>query len=253
MVIENKSPDSELRGQISENSPASLAEVLGIKFNNPKILEQALLHSSYANENPTLDSYAHNERLEFLGDAILGFVICDYLFTNFPSYPEGELTKIKSLVVSKPVLAQIARKLNLGNYLILGHGEGMTGGRKRDSILSNALESLFGAIYLDQGIEPTRKFIIGLLQEAILRPLLTKEHHDYKTLLQEYSQRHHKVPPKYRIVNEKGPDHAKIYSSEVLLANVVKGSGQGSSKKEAEQNAAKIAYELIAEIEKNDK
>ncbi len=228
-------------------TPERLAESIGITFNDINILKQALTHSSYVNENPALNSMDHNERLEFLGDSVVGLAVCDYLFRKFPTYQEGELTKIKSLVVSKPVLAELGRRLKLGDYLLLGHGEEVSGGRRRDSLLANAFESIVGAIYLDNDLDTVSAFVLSFLGEIIQNTLDSKEHRDYKTNLQEYSQKHFKVTPRYKIVKTEGPDHARVYHVEVRLPNDILGVGQGNSKKEAEQMAARSAF---LEVEK---
>jgi ribonuclease III len=213
---------------------------LGWEYNNIVLYEQAMTHSSFAHEKG--HRRLHNERIEFLGDAVLELIISDYLYEKYPNLPEGKLTKLRADLVCEASLARLAFTLNLGQYLRLGRGEIVGGGASRPSLLGDAIEALIGALYLDLGMEVCRTNILKLyqpilqeLQEGVLR-------RDYKTLLQEFSQARFSVTPVYRIVNESGPDHNKIFEAEVLMTTDPVGSGQGRSKKEAEQAAAKEAW-----------
>jgi ribonuclease-3 len=205
---------------------------------------QALTHSSYTHEH-NLGNNAHNERLEFLGDAVLELAVSEILYHRFPRLPEGKLTRFRAGLVCEESLFRLAEKMQLGSYLRLGRGEAASGGRKRPSLLADALEALLGAIYLDQGFTAVRKVV-----EELFRPLFEQLAHgslitDYKTLLQEYTQGKMATTPEYIIVNESGPDHEKIFVAQVLLDGKVSGEGSGRSKKEAEQEAARAAYELL--------
>jgi ribonuclease III len=218
----------------------SFLNSLGWEFNNISLYEQALTHSSFAHERGHRRS--HNERIEFLGDAVLELIISDFLYEQYPHLSEGKLTKLRADLVCEASLARLAFTLNLGQYIRLGRGEIVGGGASRPSLLGDAIEALIGAHYLDLGIEACRNNILKLyqpilqeLQEGVLR-------RDYKTLLQEFSQARFSVTPVYRIVNERGPDHNKTFEAEVLLNTDPVGIGPGRSKKEAEQAAAKEAW-----------
>ncbi len=219
-----------------------LQDKINIHFDNLELLKRAITHKSYANENRHL-GLKDNERLEFLGDAVQDLVISEYIFNKYPNYPEGELAKIRSVVVSAPVLAKKAKEISLGKYLLLGKGEDMTGGRDRDSILANAFEALVGSIYLDQRLEVVRKFILDLLIPDINKVEKGEHIQDYKTLLQEMIQKNSNSRPEYEVVKEEGPDHNKKFTIQVNFEDQVLGIGSGSSKKEAQQNAAKDAID----------
>lgn len=218
--------------------------IIDYKFNDIKLLNRALTHSSYANEYKK-KNLKYNERLEFLGDSVLGLVISDYIFNNYKSYPEGELTKIRALVVCEPSLAAIAKKINLGEFLLLGKGEESTGGRNRTSILSDAFEAVLGAIYIDGGINVSQKFILENLIQTIKDAVKGEILLDYKTELQEVIQKTSNSRIEYRVIKEEGPDHNKKFFVEVLNNGKALGSGNGSSKKEAEQEAAKSALNKV--------
>ena len=215
----------------------ALAAKLGITLRRPSLLRQALTHKS-AEQELHLPS---NERLEFLGDSVLDLVLAEYLYRGHPELAEGDLTKLKAVAVSEPVLAAVASEIGLGRYLLLAKGEEQTGGRDRNSILADAMEALFAAVYLDRGLRLTRGLILRLLGgqlEAIER----REHEpDYKTLLLEKIQEIHRTPPTYRVVSQAGPDHDRTFVAEVRIGRKVLGSGQGKSKKQAEQAAARQA------------
>lgn len=220
-----------------EKSASSLDERLGLSFSNRSLLMRALTHRSYANEHD--DAVEDNERLEFLGDAVLNFVVGEWVFHRFPEMPEGNLTKLRSSLVRNEQLAEFARRLHLGSMLRLGRGERASGGHLRDSLLGSAFEALVGALYLDAGIEKVRAFVVPLLDstgETILDEL-----NDPKSQLQEITQSMKLGTPHYRVIDTSGPDHARIYEVEVEVAGKVKGGGRGSSKGSAEREAARDA------------
>lgn len=217
-----------------------LQKTINYTFNNKNILREALTHSSFANEYKA-ERIKYNERLEFLGDSVLGLIISEYIFLKYVHLPEGELTKVRANVVCEPSLAEQARVINLGEYLLLGKGEDLTGGRQRESILADAFEALIGAIYIDGGIEAARKFILHYFLESIVLASKGSLFRDYKTHLQELLQGQTSEKITYRVVNEYGPDHNKVFDIEVLIGEKVIGRGRGKSKKEAEQKAAKEA------------
>lgn len=208
---------------------------IGYQFKNKNLLTTALSHSSYVNEHKGLEC---NERLEFLGDSILGFVTAEYLYKTFPNLPEGNLTKIRANVVCETMLAKKGRELKLNSNLLLGRGEEHTGGRERASIIADAMEAIIGAIYLDGGIEPARKFILDILIPEIKNTVSTVKILDSKTSLQEILQKNSTAIIEYNIINESGPAHNKSFVAEVSHCGKVLGRGTGHSKKEAEQNAA---------------
>lgn len=222
----------------------NLEKNINITFKNKMLLQRSMTHKSFSNENSHL-LLRDNERLEFLGDSVLSIVISTYIFDNFPDYPEGELAKMRSVIVSEPILALKAREINLGDYLLLDKGEDLSGGRKRESILADSMEAIIGAVYLDCGIKKAEEFIIDLFETIIKEVEQGKYIQDFKTVLQEVIQQESINRPTYFVVDEKGPDHNKTFKVEVRHNNITLGSGQGSSKKEAEQNAAKVALEKI--------
>ena len=215
---------------------------LGYRFRNITLLQNALTHSSYANER-WHDSLKSNERLEFLGDSILGMVVAEYLFRSFPDRPEGELTRMRADMVCENSLSAVADKLKLGEYLLLGHGEERLGGRTRASILADAVESVIAASFLDGGMEAAR----GIITRFVLTDVPVKRLHnaDYKTMLQELVQQKKNQSMVYTLVGESGPDHDKHFEVELSLNGTVVGRGSGSSKKRAEQDAAHNAMKLL--------
>ena len=217
-----------------------LQDTIGYKFHNPVFLEVALTHSSYANE--VKHQLKYNERQEFLGDAVLSIIVSDYLFNNY-TVPEGELTKLRAAIVCEKSLDVMANKIHLGEYLRLGRGEEMTGGRTRPSIIADAFEALIAAIYLDSGIESARAFVLPFVTE-MLEHEDSLSFKDYKTILQEIIQQNPEEKLVYKLVGEKGPDHDKRFVVDVMLNSNVIGKGEGRSKKNAEQMAAKEALEL---------
>ena len=219
-----------------------LEQGLGYTFRNKALLENALTHSSYANENRERH-LPDNERLEFLGDSILGFVVAEYLYRNFPDKPEGELTRIRADLVCERNLAEAAATIELGSYLLLGHGEEQGGGRKRDSIVSDAMESVIAASFMDGGFAAAKEIIDRLILSNI--PKGRPRNFDYKTAFQELVQRKKDQQIHYELTGESGPDHDKHFEVEVLLNGKAVGHGVGSSKKRAEQAAAEAAIEAL--------
>ena len=219
-----------------------LEQGLGYTFTDKALLKNALTHSSYANENRE-KHIPDNERLEFLGDSILGFVVADYLYRNFPDKPEGELTRIRADLVCERNLAEAAATIELGSYLLLGHGEEQGGGRKRDSIVSDAMESVIAASYMDGGFAAAKEIIDRLILSNI--PKGRPRNFDYKTALQELVQRKKDQQLHYELVGESGPDHDKHFEVAVELNGKAVGRGVGSSKKRAEQAAAEAAIEAL--------
>ncbi|MFW6035960.1 MAG: ribonuclease III [Halothermotrichaceae bacterium] len=226
---------------------SELEEIINLKFDNKNLLQRSLIHKSFSNENNNL-KLRDNERLEFLGDSVLSIVISTYIFNNFPDYPEGELAKMRSVIVSEPILAIKAREINLGKFIMLGHGEELSGGRNRNSILADTMEALICAVYLDFGFETVGEFIINLFEDIIKKVEEGSYIQDYKTMLQEIIQQDGLGRPSYIVVDEKGPDHNKIFSVEVVYNKKSLATGTGTSKKEAEQNAARAALENMGKI-----
>ena len=213
-------------------------------FKNPEILQESLTHKSYANENPD-QNLKDNERLEFLGDSVLSLSISSFLIINFPNLSEGDLSRFKSIIVSEPALSRIASSLDIGQYLLLGRGEEHTGGRKKESLLANALEAIIAAIYLDGGFYPADEFIKLNFSEELTVIVKQGISVDYKTDLQEYCQAKALTLPVYRVLKEIGPDHKKIFEIELIIDGEVYGAGSGKNKKEAEQKAAKEALNIL--------
>lgn len=222
-----------------------LQEKINYQFKDISLLEHALTHSSYANEHS--NEFLSNERLEFLGDAVLGITAAEYLFTNFPKVPEGELSKLRASLVCEQSLYSFAEEIELGEFLILGKGEANSGGKQRPSILADAFEAVIAAIYLDGGMESARKHILRFLSNALVQHKET--FHDYKTELQEIVQKNKEEQVSYVLVGETGPDHDKRFEVEVHLNSNVIGKGIGRSKKLAEQEAAREALSLMGVAE----
>ena len=219
-----------------------LETAIGYRFRNITLLQNALTHSSYANER-WHNSLLSNERLEFLGDSVLGMLVAEYLYRNFPDRPEGELTRMRADMVCEQTLAAVANRIGLGQHLLLGHGEEQGGGRSRNSILADAVESVIAACFLDGGMEAA----LGIVQKFILVEVPVKKLHntDHKTTLQELVQRKKNQVLSYTLVDQSGPDHNKQFVVEVSLNGTVVGKGTGSSKKRAEQDAARAAIEKL--------
>ena len=217
-----------------------LEGILNYKFKDQSILRLALTHSSYANELRDKSS-DYNERLEFLGDSVLGIVISEYVYSEHPEFKEGELTKMRSKIVCESTLAEVAAELELGEYMLFGKGEALTGGRTRRSILADAFEALIAALFLDGGFEIVKPFIFAFMQDKIDMAEKGLIVDDYKTHLQELIQTKKDNRIKYELMEEKGPDHRKLFRTAVKLNGTVIGIGEGKSKKESEQEAAKMA------------
>ena len=220
----------------------ALQQVLGVSFDERALLEQALVHGSYINENPGAIS---NQRLEFLGDAVLGLVMAEKLYQKFPHYDEGELTKLRSVLVRSDTLAWVARLLRIGDYLYLGKGEELSGGRHKSANLAGALEAIIAAIFLDQGLASAEQFVLRCFEPVFTRAVESGEEFDYKSQLQELIQSRQQKVPTYHVVAKAGPEHDKVFTIEVRLGNRVLGRGQGKGKKRAEIEAARSALDEL--------
>jgi ribonuclease III len=223
---------------------AALQETLGVKFKEFALLEQALVHSSYSNENPG-SALSHNERLEFLGDAILGLIVAEKLYRDFPAISEGEMTRLRAFLVRRETLAHVAWNIKLGDFLYMGKGEESSGGRNRPANLAGAMEAVIAAVYLDRGMAAAEKAVNVLLETEWGKIKSQEFTVDYKSRLQEIAQSKFQVTPVYRLVSETGPDHDKEFKVEVLINSDRYGSGRGKSKKLAEMEAARRAIEKI--------
>ena len=232
--------------EMTEERRAALVRLsvhMNVTFDNISLLDEALTHPSYTNE--AKDAISHNERLEFLGDAVLELASSTYLYAHFPDCTEGELTKMRASLVQSETLARLARQLDLGSYLLLGRGELLGGGTDRQNNLENAFEAVIGAVYLDGGWEMAQDYVTRQLASEL--PLVQRSHvsHDYKTALQEHIQQKRHVSISYELIGETGPDHDKRFTTRVLIAGEAMGEGTGRSKKEAEQQAAAAALHRI--------
>jgi ribonuclease-3 len=217
---------------------------LGISFHQESLLEQAFVHLSYLNENADFGQPS-NERLEFLGDTVLNFIVTEKLYKEFPKLSEGELTEIRASLVCRGTLAALASSLKLGDWLLLGRGEEASGGRAKESNLANAMEALIGALYLDQGLAKARRFILRQLKPELGKIKAGKTTPNYKALVQELVQGQKRPTPVYRLVEATGPDHSKQFTAEILVEGEALGRGTGKSKKDAESQAAKAAWERL--------
>lgn len=225
---------------------SDLQTSLGIQFTNLGLLEQAFIHRSYLNESK---EHKHsNERLEFLGDAVLSFVTSEYLYTTYPDFPEGTLTNVRSTLVKTKSLCLVATDLHLGELLMLSRGEETSGGRTNESLLADCFEALLGAIFLDQGIEVAKQFLLKQLLYKTETILSTKSYVDFKSLLQELTQEKTKMSPTYVVSKSEGPDHNKTFWVDVYSGETMLGQGIGKSKQEAEQKAAQNALEKSGDI-----
>ena len=224
-----------------------IEDKIGLEFKNKNLLKTAFIHRSYLNEHPK-EKLGHNERLEFLGDSVLGFIVSDYLFEKFPKHPEGDLTNFRSSIVNAKILSVVARELDLGQYLFLSRGEEATGGRDRQYLLANTYESLLGSIYLDSGTEASTKFIHKTLLPHLKTIIEKKLYKDYKSQLQEIAQAKFNITPNYNIISEKGPDHTKTFETGAYLHKKLLAKGAGKSKQDAEQEAAKLALEKLGKL-----
>jgi ribonuclease-3 len=223
---------------------SQLEKTLGITFNDKSLLQRALTHRSYLNENPD-HPLSDNERLEFLGDAVLDFLTAKYLYNRFPEMAEGQLTSLRAALVKGETLAHFAEALNLGPYLLLSRGEAESGGRKRQALLCAAFEALVGASLLDQGLQAIEGFVLSCIEPEISHILDEELYKDAKSMLQELTQGRLQITPIYRTVAERGPDHAKEFTVEVLIGDAAYGRGIGPNKQVAEQEAAKVALQKM--------
>ena len=242
----SKNNDKESISSLSDFSEhiKKFQKKIGITFHDSDLLTTAFKHRSFLNVTNE-ERVASNERLEFLGDAVLDLIVTEYLYGKFPKRTEGQLSKIKSILVSKPVLAEVASNLSLGNYILINKGEEKTGGRKRQSILADTLEAILGALYLDQGMELTKTFVSENLLTNFKSIMQRELFRNYKSLLLEYAQSNLNKLPEYRVLNEIGPDHDKEFIISVHLNGQEVGKGRGKSKKMAEQEAAKFALQKL--------
>lgn len=222
---------------------AALQKTLGIRFNDPSLLEQALVHTSYVNENMGITT--SNERLEFLGDAVLGFIIAGELYQRLPQSTEGDMTELRSSLVRGDALSRMSKVISLGNYLYLGKGEEVSGGRRKPANLAGALEAVIAAIFLDQGSNATRDFILKLMDKELNEILSQGIEPDYKSQLQELIQAKYQQTPTYQVIEAMGPDHDRRFTVEVKVGDTVLGSGSGKSKKSAEAEAARSALDQL--------
>ncbi len=229
-----------------EDDHHKLEALIGYHFHNRQLLQEALTHKSFSNEQPGRFC-PHNERLEFLGDAVLDLVVSHRIFGDYPQVPEGEMTRIRAEVVSEKSLARVGRKLGLGECLRLGRGEARSGGRNKDSLIADAFEALLGAVFCDGGLEGARVLSESMLGRAIVRSARSKAGIDHKTRLQEILQAQGGRPPRYVLVKAEGPDHQRFYTVEVVADDRVVGQGRGKTKKAAEQEAARQALEQMGE------
>lgn len=224
---------------------ATLQKILGVSFNDLSLLEQALVHGSYINENPGV-ARTSNERLEFLGDAVLDLIVAEKLYQDFPQFSEGEMTKLRSALVRRDALFHMARTIELGDYLYMGKGEVASGGRYKPANLAGALEAVIAAIYLDQGLAATASFVLRLLDKELQKVVSGGIEVDYKSRLQELIQARQQQAPTYHVIEAVGPAHDRRFIIEVRVGGVVLGRGSGKGKKKAEAEAARAALQQIS-------
>jgi ribonuclease-3 len=229
----------------AEGALADLERALGYRFSDRSLLLASLIHRSYYAGTDVDAALQSNERMEFLGDSVLSLVVNDYLYHKYPDRTEGELTKMKSVVVSKQVLAHLARKFDLGRYVRVSDNARRAGVSSMDSVLADGLEAVFGAVFMDGGFDAARHVILRILPDNLGDVVHQEESINYKSLLQEYIQALHKVPPRYRVHSTTGPDHDKEFAVEVVVKGNILGSGTGKTKKDAEQKAAREAYRRL--------
>lgn len=227
----------------------SLEQIIGVQFRDPSLLQRALTHRSYLNENQ-MTSLEDNERLEFLGDAVLDFVVGAYLYHHYPEVDEGELTSLRAALVRAPALAAFAHEWQLGHYLLLGYGEAENGGRERIPLLCAVFEAVVGAIYLDQGLPIVEQLVTQFIAPALTEIVASASHKDAKSEFQVWAQAEFNVTPRYVLVSSEGPDHAKMFTMQVLVKDEVWGMGNGRSKQLAAQAAAQQAMRKAIEMEK---
>jgi ribonuclease-3 len=233
---------------VTDKRLEQLEQRTGLHFENRSLLQEAMTHRSYVNEHDDPDT-VDNERLEFLGDSVLGFISADLLYRRFPSVGEGELTRRRSALVRTESLAELADTCGIGETLRMGKGEELSGGRQRATNLCGAFEALVGALYIDQGLEQVRAFVLPLLNRQLEMVLAEQLDKDARSLLQEWSQATHNQTPQYRTVSESGPDHEKTFTVEVVIGEQVVGSGQGRSKQTAAQAAARDGLKRVQEAD----
>jgi len=238
--ITGSSKSSRRQYSLSDSTDRDFENRLGYRFKNTELLREALTHSSFCHEHPDIIE-THNERLEFLGDSVLGFIIVEYLFLCEGRLSEAVMAKTKSYIVKEAVLSDIAASLSLGSYLRLGKGEDASGGRLKKSLLADAVEAIIGAVYLDAGFKKTREFVLNLFREKIDSIIHSGEFQDFKTELQEQTQHFFNMVPEYRVIRQEGKEHRKIFTVEVYVSGEKYGSGTGKNKKEAETHAAREA------------
>jgi ribonuclease-3 len=245
-----KQSGKQSAGQTSEQLSAHtsvLIEALGVSFHDPRLLQSALIHRSFLNEHPEPDKeLSSNERLEFLGDAVLNMIAADWLYHFFPERAEGELTTLRASLVKTTTLARFAREINLGHYVRIGRGGDTQAARERPGLLADVFEAVLGAIYLDQGLDSARSFVLPFLQAEVERIFAGQVEHDYRTRLQELVQAEHGITPTYRTLQVSGPDHSREFTVEVCIGEQPYGVGCGSSKQNAAQDAARSALAALA-------
>ncbi|MCZ7629879.1 MAG: ribonuclease III [Microthrixaceae bacterium] len=229
--------------EAESDPPVGPSDALGYRFDDPELLRLALRHRSWCAENDGVES---NERLEFLGDSVLGLVITDYLYGAYPGAPEGVLARRRAELVSTVMLAEVARELDLGSAIRLGRGEAATGGREKASILADTLEALFGAVHLDGGFDAATEVIVALFRERISDVAADEFTTDHKSRLQELAAQRYGELPEYELAGS-GPEHAKMFTASVTVNGCVRGTGEGRTKKQAEQHAAEVAYDRLAD------
>lgn len=240
---QNDSNSFDFYGNERKKDLKNFLSSLRLKIRNLDLLNIALAHKSFINEKQIKED--NNEKLEFLGDSVLGLIITEYLYTNFPESTEGDLARIKSFVVSEKTLTKLARKIGLDRFILMGKGEELSGGRRKKAILADTFEAFLGCYYLDSNYQKVACFVIDLFKDEIDLVFDDRHEKDYKTLLQEYVQKKYKHCPEYKMKGNTGPEHNKTFFVEVFVKGKIAGFGEGKSKKEAEQAAAKNAYRKI--------
>lgn len=240
-------PTKDKLSSTRKNLLSAFQKNVGIRFKSTLLLDLAFHHRSFNNESgkKDLSHTQNNERLEFLGDAVLGMVTASLLYNDLTDQPEGELARIKSIVVSEATLSQVALKIGVDKCLVLGKGEELSGGRTKKAILADAMEAIIGAYYLDSGYREAEKFVLKFIIDEVEKVLKNKHQKDYKTLLQEWFQKKYKKCPRYELIETTGPDHDRVFLVQVRLDSQIFGPAKGKNKKEAEQAVAKLAYSTI--------
>lgn len=229
-----------------------LQNALDYRFKDPSLLVASLVHRSYHGASAEAGPNASNERMEFLGDSVLSLAVNEYLYKRYPEMSEGELTKMKSVVVSKQVLAHLAKRIRLGSFVLLSDNAQRAGVSEMDSVLADTLEAVFGSVFLDGGFDAARECVMGVLPDDLADIVYQEGTINYKSLLQEYIQALHKVPPRYRVNSTTGPDHDKEFAVEVMVKGTALGRGVGKTKKHAEQEAAREAYRRLTNAPLDD-